>query len=166
MSKLADRSSSSTKEIEALIKESVKNVTHGVNMARGSQEVMEKIRAASQTVRTMIGGLTDSMAQQVNAVKEMTAALGNVTEMSQSISAATEEQTTTARQVSMAVESVSDVTQSAASAAEQMSAATEQLASLAQELQRMVSQFKITTGDVKAETVSVAKVPALTSSAA
>jgi len=166
VSKLADRSSSSTKEIEALIKESVKNVTHGVNMARGSQEVMEKIRAASQTVRTMIGGLTDSMAQQVNAVKEMTAALGNVTEMSQSISAATEEQTTTARQVSMAVESVSDVTQSAASAAEQMSAATEQLASLAQELQRMVSQFKITTGDVKAETVSVAKVPALTSSAA
>jgi methyl-accepting chemotaxis protein len=45
VSKLADRSSSSTKEIEALIKESVKNVTHGVNMARGSQEVMEKIRA-------------------------------------------------------------------------------------------------------------------------
>lgn len=166
VSKLADRSSASTKEIEALIKESVKNVTHGVNMAKGSQEVMEKIRVASQKVRDVINGLTDSMAQQVNAVKEMTAALGNVTEMSQNISAATEEQTTTARQVSGAVESVSEVTQSAASAAEQMSAATEQLAGLAQELQRMVAQFKISAEDVKAAQFAATNAPALSSSAA
>ena len=56
VSKLADRSSASTKEIEALIKESVKNVSMGVHTAAGSQAAMEQIREASQKVREMIAG--------------------------------------------------------------------------------------------------------------
>jgi methyl-accepting chemotaxis protein len=147
VSKLADRSSISTKEIESLIKESAKNVTKGVETAKGSQAAMEQIRTASQTVKEMIAGLAESMAQQVEAVKELSKALGNVSEMSQSISAATEEQTTNAKQVSKAVEAVNEVTQSAASAAEEMSSATEQLASMAQELQQLMAQFKIDGGD-------------------
>ena len=147
MSKLADRSAASTKEIESLIKESVKNVTRGVETAKGSQVAMEQIRAASQTVKDMIAGLSDSMTQQVGAVKELSKALGNVSEMSQSISAATEEQKTNAKQVSKAVEAVNEVTQSAASAAEEMSSATEQLSSMAQELQQLMAQFKIEGGD-------------------
>jgi methyl-accepting chemotaxis protein len=143
VSKLAERSSASTKEIENLIRESVRNVTKGVETAKGSQAAMEMIRAASQKVQEMIAGLSESMVQQVGAVKELSQALANVAEMSQSISAATEEQTTSAKQVSTAVEDVNDVTQSAASAAEQMSASTEQLAQMAQELQRMTAQFKI-----------------------
>ena len=149
VSKLADRSSASTKEIEVLIKESVKNVSMGVHTAAGSQVAMEQIREASQKVREMIAALTEAMEQQVGAVKELSKALESVSEMSQSISAATEEQTTNARQVSTAVESVNEVTQSAASAAEQMSSATEQLASMAQELQTMMAQFKIADGDGK-----------------
>jgi len=145
VSKLADRSSSSTKEIESLIKESVKNVSKGVETAKGSQLAMEQIRAASQKVKEMIAGLSESMQQQVGAVKELSKALANVSEMSQSISAAAEEQTTNAKQVSAAVENVNEVTQSAASAAEEMSSATEQLASMAQQLQKMTSQFRIGT---------------------
>jgi len=145
VSKLADRSASSTKEIEGLIRESVKNVSRGVETAKGSQMAMEQIRAASQKVKEMITGLSDSMQQQVGAVQELSKALTNISEMSQSISAATEEQTTNAKQVSKAVENVNDVTQSAASAAEEMSSATEQLASMAQELQKMTAQFKIGT---------------------
>ncbi len=145
VSKLADRSSSSAKEIEGLIKESAKNVTKGVETAKGSQTAMEQIRVASQKVKEMISGLSESMTQQVEAVKELAKALESVSEMSQSISAATEEQTTNAKQVSQAVENVNEVTQGAASAAEEMSSATEQLASMAQELQKMTSQFKIST---------------------
>jgi methyl-accepting chemotaxis protein len=96
VSKLADRSSSSTKEIEGLIRESVRNVGKGVETARGSQAAMEQIREASQKVKEMISGLSESMEQQVQAVKELSGALSSVSEMSQSISAATEEQTTNA----------------------------------------------------------------------
>ncbi len=147
VSKLADRSASSTKEIEALIKESIKNVTRGVETANGSQGAMEQIREASKNVQEMIANLSESMAQQVGAVKELSAALGNVSEMSQSISAATEEQSTNAKQLSNAVENVNEITQGAASAAEEMSAATEQLASMAQQLQGMTSRFKINDRD-------------------
>lgn len=143
VSKLADRSAASAKEIEGLIRESVRNVTQGVQTARGSQAAMEQIRAASQKVQEMITGLSESLIQQVGAVKELSNALASVAEMSQSISAATEEQTTNARQVSAAVEDVNAVAQNAASAAEEMSVSTEELAHMAQELQRQMAQFKI-----------------------
>ena len=143
VSKLAERSAASTKEIEGLIKDSTKNVTKGVETAKGSQSAMEQIRDASQEVKEMIVGLSESMSQQVAAVHQLASALGSVSEMSQSISAATEEQTTNAKQVSKAVENVNELTQTAASAAEEMSSATEQLSSMAQELQRLMGQFKI-----------------------
>ncbi|MGA2614535.1 MAG: methyl-accepting chemotaxis protein [Spirochaetia bacterium] len=143
VSKLADRSSSSTKEIEGLIRESVKDVAKGVEKARRSQAAMELIRAASQKVREMISGLTDSMAQQVGAAKEMEGALDSVRQMSQNISEATAEQTSNARQVSQAVENVNEVAQSAAAAAQQMSQATEMLADMAQELLKLTAQFRI-----------------------
>jgi methyl-accepting chemotaxis protein len=146
VSKLAERSAASTKEISNLIRESVKNVTEGVKTARGSQEAMEQIRGASQKVQEMIGALSGSMGEQVTAIQELAKALGNVNEMSLSISAATEEQTTNARQVSKAVENVNELTQTAAASAEEMSAATGQLSMMAQELQKLVAQFKI---DVK-----------------
>ena len=147
VSKLAERSAASTKEIESLIKESVKNVTEGVKTSRSAQTMMEQIRGGAQKAKEMIASLSESMSQQVAAVQQLSTALNNVSEMSQSISAATEEQTVNAKQVSKAVEEVNEITQSAASSAEEMSSATEQLSSMAQELQRLMSQFKIEDGN-------------------
>ena len=143
VSKLAERSSASTKEIEGLIKESVKNVTQGVAIANGSQGAMEQIRGASQKVQQMIGELSGSMSRQISAIRELARALEKISEMSKGISAATEEQTMNAKQVSGAVEHVNELTQAAASSAEEMSGATEELSGMAQELQKMVGQFRI-----------------------
>ena len=143
VSKLAEKSSASTKEIEGLIKDSVKNVSQGVRTAKGSQLAMEQIRAASQKVNETIAGLAGFIGQQVEAVKELTGALDRVKELSQGISEATGEQTTNARQVSKAVENVNELTQASAAAAEEMSSSTEHLAAMAQGLQRLVSQFRI-----------------------
>ena len=141
--KLADRSSASTKEIETLIKESVRGVGVGVQSARDSQEAMERMRASSQRVQEMIAELAGSLTGQVRSVKELSQALGNINEMSQSISAATEQQSSNSRQVAAAVESVNGITQTVASSAEEMSAATEELARMSQELQRLVEQFQV-----------------------
>ncbi|HET6486483.1 MAG TPA: methyl-accepting chemotaxis protein, partial [Spirochaetia bacterium] len=146
VSKLADRSAASTKEIDSLIKESVRNVTLGVETAKGSQRAMEQIRDASKSVQDTIGVLSSSMTQQVESIQELAKALASVNEMSLSISAATEEQTTNAKQVSRAVENVNEITQNAASAAEEMSSATTQLSGMAQELQRLMGQFRIGDG--------------------
>jgi methyl-accepting chemotaxis protein len=143
VSKLADRSSSSTKEIVGLIKESVKSVRDGVGTANGSHGAMDQIRLSSQKVQEMIQGLSASVEEQVAAIKGLAAVLGEVSEMSRSIAAAAGEQSMNARQVSKAVESVNELTQVAASSAEQMSSSTTQLSHMAQELQKMVGQFKI-----------------------
>ena len=143
VSKLADRSSASTKEIAALIRESVRNVAQEVEIAQGSQEAMQQIRAYSQKVQQMIGELSGSMSRQTAASRDLATALANIDLMSQNISAATGEQNASAQQVSRAVENVNELTQAAASSAEEMSAATEELSSMAQELQRRVAQFKI-----------------------
>ncbi|HTP58010.1 MAG TPA: methyl-accepting chemotaxis protein, partial [Spirochaetia bacterium] len=146
VSKLADRSSASTKEIEGLIRESVKNVTQGVEIANGSAGAMEQIRDSSQKVQRMIGELSGSMSRQVAAIRELAKALEKINQMSAGISAATEEQTANSRQVSHAVEHVNELTQAAASSAEEMSAATGELSRMAQELLRLVGQFKIADG--------------------
>jgi methyl-accepting chemotaxis protein len=143
VSKLAERSASSTKEIAVLIKESVKNISEGVKTARGSQIAMEQIRAASQQVNDTITALSESMGQQVSAIKELAGALENISEMSQGISAATEEQTSNAKQVSKAVETVNELTQAAAASAEEMSSSTEKLTAMAQGLNRLVALFKM-----------------------
>lgn len=161
VSKLADRSAASTKEISALIKESGKSVNDGVRTAKGSQMVMEQIRAASLRVNEMISGLSDAMTQQVSAIEQLAKALQNISEKSQSISAATNEQAINARQVAKAVENVNDLTQAAASSAEQMSAATAEMSGMALALQKLVGQFKVTNDAEQAtEPLAIAAVEA------
>ncbi len=147
VSKLADRSSASTKEIGALISKSVENVSDGVEIAQGSKEAMEGIRASSQRVKEMIAGLSESISQQVMTVEDLSKSLGGVSDMSRGISSATEEQTTNAKQISAAMETVNELTQVAASAAEELSGSTEQLTTMAQSLHRTVAQFKIDKGN-------------------
>ena len=143
VSKLAERSAASAREIGVLITDSVKNVRAGVETARGSRDVIDQIRVASEQVNGMIAKLSVTIGQQVAAVRELATALLRVREMSESISAATEEQSGNARQVSKAVENVNELTQSTAAAAEQMSSSTGQLSDMAQGLLRLVAQFKI-----------------------
>jgi methyl-accepting chemotaxis protein len=143
VSKLAERSSASTKEIAALIKNSVQQVRRGVETARGSQGAMEQIRSSSEKVREMISRLSGSIDRQVADIGRLQAALDNVSKMSRGISAATEEQTGTARHVSHAVEAVNGVTQDTAAAAEQMSAATSRLTDMAQSLSGLMTRFRL-----------------------
>jgi methyl-accepting chemotaxis protein len=151
VSKLAERSASSTKEIESLIRESVRSVTSGVQIAQGSQTAMGQIGEASQQVKSMIVELSTAMQQQVTALKDLVTAIERISDMSQSISAATEEQSVSAKEVAKAVENVSDLTQNAASAAEEMSASTEQLSGMARRLRVLIAGFKTRAGNGTAE---------------
>ena len=141
--KLAERSSTSTKEIEKLIKESGRSVAAGVAIAQAALASMEAIAGGAKKTHSQVEALAADIGQQLGAIAEMGKATDSISEMSQSISAATEEQTTNAKQVSKAIENVNELTQQAASAAEEMSSATEELSGLAQGLQKLVSQFKL-----------------------
>lgn len=143
VSKLADRSSSSTKEIEALIERSSRNVDDGVQIAQGALRAMQDIIAGAARTSEMVSALSADIAQQTEGIREVEKATRSISEMSQSTSAATEEQTTNARQVAKAVENVNELTQQAAAASEEMSASTEELSALAEQMRRLVEQFRL-----------------------
>jgi methyl-accepting chemotaxis protein len=143
VSKLADRSSASTGEIDELIKESVENVKTGVEIANESGKNMEEMMEGAKSISSMIIELVKAIREQENTIKELAKALGNINTISKDISAATAEQSTNTRQTSDVIENVTEITQQAATAADQMSASTDQLSSMAQQLQSVVARFRI-----------------------
>jgi methyl-accepting chemotaxis protein len=143
VSKLAERSASSTREIQKLIDDSGRNVTAGVKVAQGALGAMNAIIDGAQKTNRAIADLAGRIQAQIVAIAAAATATGSITEMSLGISAATEEQTTNARQVATAVENVNELTQQAAAAAGQMSDATVELSGLAQQLNGLVQQFVV-----------------------
>ncbi len=155
VSKLAARSATSAKEIETLIQESVKNVTIGVDRAKGSKQSMEQIMETARFMSDMIHNVSTGMQQQVTGVRELAKALENISEMAQSISAASEEQSASAKEVSKAVEKGNDLTQQTASSTEEISASAEQLSGMASQLQSLIATFKVArNGNGKIEAAS------------
>ena len=115
VSKLAERSAHSTKEIESLIKETLKQVQQGVHLAEGSGASMEEIIVGAHGGLHHGGGAAEvHRAAGRRRSRGSPARWKNLSEMSLGITAATEEQTTNSRQVSKAIESVNEITQAAA----------------------------------------------------
>ena len=143
VSKLADRSAHSTKEIEALIKETLTQVQRGVALAEGSGASMKEIISGAMTASEMVTELRKSVELQQASIRQIAAKVTSLNEMSNGISLATQEQNVNSQQVSKAIESVNEITQQAATSAVQMAASTEHLAGMAQRLQALVSRFRL-----------------------
>jgi methyl-accepting chemotaxis protein len=148
VSKLAGRSARSSKEIAALIKETLKQVRTGVEQAEGTGRSMELIIGGAHRSAEMVDELQRSIGGQVTSINAMAAAIQRLEALSQSIGAATGEQSTNAKQVARAIENVNDITQQAASASEEMASSTEELTAMAQQLQGLVARLR--TGDAPA----------------
>jgi methyl-accepting chemotaxis protein len=143
VSKLADRSASSTKEIEVLIGTSAKTVGMGVQIAEASQAAMDAIITGAKRTSQLVDALSGDLRQGLEGIRAVSKAITDISGMSDSISAATEEQTTNSRQVSKAIENVNELTQQASASAEEMSAATIELSTMASRLEQLVTRFTL-----------------------
>ncbi|HEY9593724.1 MAG TPA: methyl-accepting chemotaxis protein [Spirochaetia bacterium] len=146
VSKLAERSSASAKEIEKLIQESTRGTSAGVEIAGAALQSMEGIIEGARRTDETIATLTAEVTQQVDAIGQVLTATDRISTMSQEISVAAEEQTTNARQVAVAIENIAGLTQRAAETAEEMTAANTELTELARTLQEMVRRFDLNDG--------------------
>jgi methyl-accepting chemotaxis protein len=143
VSKLAERSASSTKEIAALISRSATTVGSGVRTAQESLSAMQSIIEGSRQTSRMLGELGGEIQQEVAATRNVSEAMGKITEISQGIAAATGEQTTNTGHVARFVEQISTLTRQALAASEEMSASTLQLSALSKTLYEMVEHFRM-----------------------
>ena len=143
VSKLADRSASSTKEIEVLIGTSAKTVGMGVQIAEASQSAMDAIITGAKKTSRLVEALSGDLRQGLDGIRAVSKTIADISGMSASISVATEEQTSNSRQVSKAIENVNELTQQASAAAEEMSAATMELSTMAAKLENLVQRFTL-----------------------
>lgn len=143
ISKLAEQTASSIKEIDGLIKQ------NSTEMAKGTHNITQAI----QNIGFIINGVRDisSRIEQVAAeMKEQlainTKVQGMITDVqagSEEIKNATEEQRVAINEISQSISTINELSQSNAGAAEEMSANAAGVEQLAVKLKEMVSFFKI-----------------------
>jgi methyl-accepting chemotaxis protein len=169
--KLAERSSSATKEINGLIRGIQKTVAEAVQaMNEGATEVENGVTMANEAGRSLNNILTAAeavFAQAEQAAKgtqrmsvlanQMVAAADTVSSIIEENTASTEEMSANSAEVVQAIENIAAVSEENSAAAEEVSASTEEmsaqveevtasalaLSGTANELRDLVSQFKL-----------------------
>ena len=120
---------------------------HGKGFAVVAAEV-RKLAERSQVAAKEIGDLATSTVKQADAAGALLAqvvpAISKTSDLVQEITAASEEQSTGMQQINQAVSQLNGVTQQNASASEELAATAEDMEDQALQLQRVMSQFRLT----------------------
>jgi aerotaxis receptor len=120
---------------------------HGKGFAVVAAEV-RKLAERSQVAAKEIGDLATSTVKQADTagslLKQMVPAISKTSDLVQEITAASEEQSTGMQQINQAVSQLNAVTQQNASASEELAATAEEMEDQALQLQRVMSQFRLT----------------------
>lgn len=131
--KLAERASTATKEIGALITRIRSSVSDAVEMsnsaANGLSKAAEGLAGAIQSVSTVVNA-------NATATQKLSSSAGSVMESIESVASVSEEN-------SAAIEEVSASTEEMTAQVEEVTASAQNLAELANRLQSMVNQFKV-----------------------
>jgi methyl-accepting chemotaxis protein len=177
--KLAERSSSATKEINGLIRGIQKTVAEAVQaMNEGASEVENGVSMANEAGRSLNNILSAAeavFAQAEQAAKgtqrmsvladQMVASADTVSSIIEENTASTEEMSANSAEVVQAIENIAAVSEENSAAAEEVSASTEEmsaqveevtasaeeLSGTAQELRDLVSQFKLPQSAARAD---------------
>jgi methyl-accepting chemotaxis protein len=169
--KLAERSSSATKEIGALIQgiqttvaeavtamqEGGKEVERGVERANSAGQALDEILKAFQGVQSQSEQAVKAAQQMSSSASDLVAAMDSVSAVVEENTAATEEMSAGATEVTQSIENIASVSEENSAAVEEVSASAEEmsaqveevtasaqsLAEMAEGLQQVVNQFKL-----------------------
>ncbi len=169
--KLAERSSSATKEIGGLIKgiqttvaeavkamnEGAREVEIGVSRANGAGQALNDILKAAEAVYQQADQAASASQRMNVAANELVASMDSVSAVVEENTAATEEMAASSNEVTQAIENIASVSEENSAAIEQVSASAEEmsaqveevtasaqsLSEMARVLQDVVSQFKL-----------------------
>ncbi len=169
--KLAERASSSTKEIGGLIKEIQKTVAEavaamkdgadevevGVKLANSAGAALTDILKVAEAVYKQSEQATVGVLQMRSAANELVAAVDTVSAVIEENTASTEEMAASSNEVTKAIETIASISEESSASIEEVSASAEEmsaqveevtasaasLAEMAEDLQKVVAQFKL-----------------------
>jgi methyl-accepting chemotaxis protein len=169
--KLAERASTSTKEIGGLVRDIQKTVAEavaamqegarevevGVNQAQEAGQALDSILSASEAVYRQADQAAGTAARMRQASIDLVSAVESVSRVVEQNNAATSEMTARSGDVSQSIENIASVSEENSAAIEEVSASTEEmtaqvaevtgsaqaLAEMARDLQEVVAKFQL-----------------------
>ncbi len=143
ISKLADQTAQSVKNIDTLIKGNNVEIETGVSGMKSTVSIITGIIKGINLINNMIELFKNSITDQININSTITEDAADIISKSEQISNATEEHKKALNEITKSIASINETTQSFASGSEEMAGNSEHMASMAETLQTKVEYFKI-----------------------
>ncbi|MBN1534234.1 MAG: hypothetical protein JXA20_16295 [Spirochaetes bacterium] len=141
ISKLAERTSSSVKEISRLIKENESELLMGMKNVSGIMEVLKEIASGVKSATEKMAQITAQMGEQLETARRVHGDAEDLDGMSKSIHYAADEQKNAVIEIMRAVVAINMIAQDYASGARNLADNSVQLASMADEMRTMVQRY-------------------------
>ena len=109
ISKLADRSGISTKEVGKLVKESLENVSIGVDLVNKSGNAFNEIYEDVKANVELLNGIVQAIGQQSEGADQVQKAMNQINEITQTVSASSEEMTGSTAELQKQAEELKEI---------------------------------------------------------
>ena len=143
ISKLADSTALSVKEIDSLIKSSESEIGKGITSVSLVVTSISKITSGVESINAMMNGISEFVRRQVDTNRIVNQESERVRIKSEEIEHATIEEKTAVGEVVSSVTRINDLTQQISSGAEEIASYTGMIAGMADILKNKVDQFRI-----------------------
>jgi len=143
ISKLADQTAQSIKEISALILENEGEITRGAENIGASVETIRRIIDGVNIISQFINSAHAGMQKEMELNADVNHGADFIKQRSDEIRVATEEQKIAFTEITKSVSSINAMTQSNASSSEEMASSAEEISGMAETVRREIDFFKV-----------------------
>ncbi len=141
--KLAERTSSSIREISELVEVNNQQLRDGIEQLQSTTRFITDILTGIGSMSGRMNNLKDTMTDQNQENEAVQARLHDVSTRSDEIKGVIEEHKNTVAEIAQSVSSINDSIQSIVSAAEEMTANSEQISAMADSMREKTTFFKL-----------------------
>lgn len=143
ISKLADQTATSIKDIDNWIKQNNSEINRGMESAGNSIAIISNIINSINSTSDTMNKLYDFMQRQLEVNQKVNEDIEIVGRKSESIRIATEEQRKAISEIMNAITSINNLTQSSAAGSEELTGSSGNLKDIADSLQQILSMFRV-----------------------
>ncbi|MCP4137763.1 MAG: HAMP domain-containing protein [bacterium] len=143
ISKLADQTAESIKEIDSLIKINESEINKGISNVNNTTEKISLIINGVESISEMMSTLSDFMKKQDEANREVNSYADEVKQKTEEIKTATEGHKTATAEISKTTIDINEQTQTIAAGSEEMASTSEEIAGMADMLKEKIDFFKV-----------------------
>lgn len=143
ISKLADQTARSIKDIDSLIKANEVEIKNGLVNVKSTVDIITVIIHGVGEISTMMHSINDVMEEQMSINKRANSEMLQIKQRSDEIRHSSEEQKIATEEIAKSITDISHITQTTASGAEEMTANAEEIAGMADRLKARVDYFNV-----------------------